>query len=102
MFFMDCHCQKYLTPIQNIDEIRLRCKVSSLISLTMEEVASDFLTWISVYQCKSCKRFWAREYYLHAGTNMTDQMSCFYHIDCDNPFQWLKQTKSILKRFNEG
>lgn len=74
--------------------------------MTLTEVASDFMHWTSVSQCKVCKRYWAREYYL--GEQVGNAVECFYHIQCNDPHQWLKENKGNLRwldkkeRLNEG
>jgi hypothetical protein len=92
---MICHCKDYSVSLKTFIEINDRCHSSSRISEHLEEMASDYVKWMSVYKCRICKQFWAMEYPF--GAKKGHGRPCFYHIDCGiDPVKWLTSNKCIL------
>jgi hypothetical protein len=88
-----CHCKNYPAPPATIAEIDERCLKAAEISQTLDEAVSDFVKWMSVYQCRVCGRYWAMEYPF--GHIRGAGRKCFYAIDCLDPVEWLKQCKKL-------
>jgi Immunity protein 27 len=98
-----CACNKYLSPLTTLDEVRERCTASGEILSSLEEIALDVKKWMAVYRCHVCGTLWAQEYpfsEMHGGGT-----PCLYAIETDAPDAWLKTaddlTSAIRRRHED-
>jgi hypothetical protein len=91
---MLCCCEENLSQPKTFEEIHVRCTNSIRIAKDFEEVASDYVKWMSVYKCRICMQFWAMEYPF--GAKHGHGRKCYYQIKCSDPSKWLVTHKCIF------
>lgn len=82
-----CNCATFEGPPQSYQELERRCASAGEIQKTLQKIKHHNQTWMSVWRCSVCLRYWGGEYPYserHGGGPL-----CLYPIVCDDPIAWL-------------
>jgi len=84
-------CEKYSSAIQTMEDIKKRCALYEEIDDALELIESE--DWKSVFKCKTCGNFWAREFPF--GEQHGGGTPCFYLLEKIVPKDWIKGDNKI-------
>ena len=97
-----CACSAFRDPLRSFQDVLRRCEAAERISLGLRSVATDRLSWRSVWSCTICRQLWACEYPF--GEMQGGGPRCFYAIEAEDPTAWLEsgpELTSGLRRRHE-
>jgi hypothetical protein len=88
-----CLCAQFALPLQSLSDVKDRCALSSMLSASFVNIATDSERWLAIYRCRECGMLWAKEYPFserHGGGP-----TCFYQVFPDEPLEWLATAEPI-------
>ncbi len=94
-----CVCDNYRDAPTDFQAVITRCKHTGQITPTLDTVAHDSSTWMSVERCRVCGAVWAREYPFsehHGGGS-----PCLYRVTTDDPEAWLRHHTGFTSRIRD-
>lgn len=94
-----CVCDEFRDTPASFQDVLTRCQHAQSITATLDAVARDSTTWMSVERCRVCGALWAREYPFsehHGGGS-----PCLYRITTEAPEAWLRQHTGFTSRLRD-